>query len=165
MKKRRCISIGFGLLLLLFMQTKAQTVNTTKMALPAQTLSITVLRPADDVYAFLSVPANFGAWAEGFGSNLEPAGTPDTWRFKMANGNNATARFTPFNPFRIADHYVYPGNGQEVYVPMRVVANGESSEVLFTLFRLPDMTDAMLANDRAAVLKDLAKLKAVLEQR
>lgn len=165
MKKRRRISIGFGLLLLLFMQTKAQTVNTTKMALPAQTLSITVHRPANDVYAFLSAPANYGLWAEGFGSRPEPTGTPDIWRFKMANGNNATARFIPANPFRIADHYVYPGNGQEVYVPMRVVANGESSEVLFTLFRQPEMTDEMLAKDKAAVLKDLAKLKSVLEQR
>jgi hypothetical protein len=33
------------------------------------------------------------------------------------------------------------------------------------LFRLPGMTDAQLAGDRAAVEKDLATLKRVLEQR
>ncbi|NML39736.1 SRPBCC family protein [Chitinophaga sp. G-6-1-13] len=163
MKKRW--HMGFGLLLLLFFQTKAQTVKPTTMALPAQTLSITVLRPADDVYAYLSAPANFAIWAEGFGSQLAPTDTPGTWHFKMANGNNATAKFTPPNPFRIVDHYVYPGNGQEVFVPMRVVANGAGSEVLFTLFRQPDMTNEMLAKDKAAVLKDLGNLKKVLEQR
>jgi hypothetical protein len=163
MKKRWRLSLG--LLLMLFIQTKAQTVKSTKMALPTQTLSITVLRPADDVYAFLSVPANFTIWAEGFGAQLEQTDTPGTWRFKMANGKNATAVFTSPNPFRIVDHYVYPGNGQEVFVPLRVVANGEGSEVLFTLFRQPEMTDEMLAADKAAVLKDLANLKKVLEQR
>jgi hypothetical protein len=162
MKQRK--HIGFSLLLLLFMQTKAQTVKTANMTLPAQTLSITILRPANDVYAFLSAPANFALWAEGFGSQLEQTAAPDTWRFRMANGTNATARFTPPNPFLIADHYVYPGNGHEVYVPMRVLANGAGSEVLFTLFRQPEMTDEILAADKAAVLKDLNKLKAVLEQ-
>lgn len=157
--------MALGILLLLSFQTKAQTVKPTTMALPAQTLSITVLRPADDVYAFLSAPANFASWAEGFGSRLKETDTPGTWRFIMANGKNATAKFTAPNPFRIADHYVYPGNGQEVYVPMRVLDNGSDSEVLFTLFRQPDMTDQMLANDKAAVLRDLGNLKKVLEQR
>lgn len=151
-------------LLLLFIQTKAQTVNTTKMVLPAQTLSITIHRSADEVYKYLSAPANFGHWAAGFGSALQPMSAPDTWRFTMANGQPATARFTPPNAFRIADHYVYPGNGNEVYIPMRVLSNGDDSEVLFTLFRQPDMSDETLAADKAAVLKDLVALKAVLER-
>ncbi|RBL90334.1 SRPBCC family protein [Chitinophaga flava] len=48
-----------ALLLLFFTGTKAQTAKTIKMALPAQTLSITILRPANDVYTYLSVPANY----------------------------------------------------------------------------------------------------------
>ncbi len=35
----------------------------------------------------------------------------------------------------------------EVVVPMRVVPNGSGSEVLFTLFQLPDVSDEKCAED------------------
>jgi len=46
---------------------------------------------------------------------------------------------------------------------MRVVANGQGSEVLFTLFRHPPMTEAGFDHDAKVVLADLEKLKAVIE--
>jgi hypothetical protein len=54
-------------------------------------------------------------------------------------------------------------SGVEVYIPMRVVANGEGSEVIFTLFRTPGMSDESLERDIDWVTGDLATLKELLE--
>ena len=74
-------------------------------------------------------------------------------------------RFTPPNPFRIADHWVIPPSGAEIALPMRVLANGGGSEVTFHLFRQPEMDDARFAADAEWVGRDLATLKQVLEER
>jgi hypothetical protein len=72
-------------------------------------------------------------------------------------------RFTPRNENGILDHHVTLANGIEVYVPMRVVANGSGSEVIFTLFRTPGMSDEDLTRDIEWVTKDLGTLKTLLE--
>lgn len=46
---------------------------------------------------------------------------------------------------------------------MRAVPNGSGSEVIFTLFRLPDMSDAKFAEDAGMVERDLKTLKCVME--
>ena len=72
-------------------------------------------------------------------------------------------RFAPRNENGVLDHHVTLANGIEVYVPMRVVANGSGSEVIFTLFSTPGMSDGDLARDIAWVTKDLGTLKTLLE--
>ena len=52
----------------------------------------------------------------------------------------------------------------DIYIPMRVIANGTGSEVILTLFRLPDMTDEAFARDATWVERDLNALKALLER-
>jgi hypothetical protein len=44
------------------------------------------------------------------------------------------------------------------------VPNGSGSELTFTLFRQPAMTDQKFQEDAEWVLRDLTKLKAVLEK-
>jgi hypothetical protein len=51
--------------------------------------------------------------------------------------------------------------GVEVYVPLRVVANGDGSEL--TLFRQPQMSDDKFEADTEWVQRDLATLKQLLE--
>jgi hypothetical protein len=48
---------------------------------------------------------------------------------------------------------------------MRVVPRGKGSEIIFTLFRQPDMSDEKFAEDAKWVEKDLKRLKGLLEQR
>lgn len=72
-------------------------------------------------------------------------------------------RFAEANRFGVLDHFVNPVPGVEVYVPMRVVANGSGSAVIFTMFRAPDVNDEKFAEDVAMVRQDLNTLKAVLE--
>ena len=51
----------------------------------------------------------------------------------------------------------------EVYVPLRVVANGAGSEVLVTVFRQESMNDKKWDDDATAVSDDLETLKALLK--
>ncbi|MGH8769947.1 MAG: hypothetical protein ACREV2_02020 [Burkholderiales bacterium] len=51
----------------------------------------------------------------------------------------------------------------EILNPMRVVPNGSGSEVMFTLFQLPDMPDEKFVTDAGWVERDLMMLKKVLE--
>ena len=46
---------------------------------------------------------------------------------------------------------------------MRAIANGTGSEVIFTLFRLPDTTADAFARDAEWVERDVLALKAPLE--
>jgi hypothetical protein len=72
--------------------------------------------------------------------------------------------FTDHNAFGVMDHWVDLGGGRVVYVPMRVVENGKGAEVLLTLFRQPDMSDAKFAEDQIWVRRDLSALKALAER-
>lgn len=73
-------------------------------------------------------------------------------------------RFAERNSFGVLDHYVTVAPGAEVYVPLRVIANGTGSEVIFTLFRLPEMTEEKFAEDQKLVEQDLGTLKNLLEK-
>jgi len=72
-------------------------------------------------------------------------------------------RFVPRNTMGVMDHFVSSAPGVEIYVPMRIVANGSGSEVIFTLFRMPGMTDEEFTADAGMVERDLATLKKVME--
>lgn len=61
------------------------------------------------------------------------------------------------------DHWVDTGSGSAIDIPMRIIANGEGSEVLLTLFRQPDMDDERFSTDIKWVMRDLKRLKALIE--
>ena len=117
-------------------------------------------QPAAIVYEYLAEPSNFPRWSE-FLTSIRPergdwiAGTPH---------GEVRIRFVERNQFGIVDHYVTTPTGASVYVPLRVVANGRGAEVLFTVFRLGDMTDEHFEADVGLVEKDLNNLRRVLEQ-
>jgi hypothetical protein len=127
----------------------------------SRTLNIRINRPYQDVYDFLVIPENFPKWALGLGALTETAG--DNEWLVASPGGPARVRFTEQNRFGVLDHYVMPESGVEVYVPMRVIANGAGSEVSLVLFRAPDMSDEQYAEDAGLMEKDLATLKQLLE--
>jgi hypothetical protein len=47
---------------------------------------------------------------------------------------------------------------------MRVFPNNDGSELVFTLYRRPDVSDQEFAEDAKAVEKDLVKLKSLIER-
>ncbi len=48
---------------------------------------------------------------------------------------------------------------------MRVVPNGDGSELVFTLIRQSGMSDGQFVTDKAAVENDLKALKTLLERK
>ena len=126
----------------------------------SKVLGISILRSPQDVYDFTAPPASFPRWASGLGKPLGNEGT--VWQFEGENGP-VKVRFTKSNSYGVLDHYVELPDGSEIYVPMRVIANGMGSEVMFTLFRVPGMTEEKFAADAEWVMRDLNRLKELLE--
>lgn len=129
--------------------------------LRSKTLSIFIERPVGEVYGFVSSPENLPKWARGLGRSVRKSDAD--WIVDTPQGP-MKVRFVERNDFGVLDHYVSPAPGVEVYVPMRVLPNGSGSEVIFTLFRLPDMSDQKYAEDVGLVERDLRTLKEILER-
>ncbi|MDD5139119.1 MAG: SRPBCC family protein [Verrucomicrobiales bacterium] len=127
----------------------------------SRTLTVSIAREADAVYQFISNPANLPRWATAFCKSIRQAGSD--W-VMQTSGGEMKVRFVPPNAFRVADHFVSPAPGVEIFVPMRVLPNGSGSEVVFTLFRQPFMSPEKFAEDIGLVEQDLRTLKSVLEK-
>jgi hypothetical protein len=127
----------------------------------ARTLTVSIDCPPDEVYGFASNPENFPRWATSFCRAIIRSET--VWIVEMPQGQ-ATVRFVPRNSMGVMDHFVTPAPDIEIYVPVRIVANGSGSEVIFTLFRLPGMTDEEFATDAGMVAQDLGTLKKLMEE-
>jgi hypothetical protein len=126
----------------------------------SMTLSVTIRRPAQLVYDFLSDPHNMPRWAAGLGVSVRQQ--DDAWIVQTPAGPMKMV-FAEKNRFGVADHTVYPPNAAPVYVPLRVLENGSGCDVVFTLFRQPDMSDAQYAQDAGLVRRDLQTLRELLE--
>ncbi len=126
----------------------------------SRNLSVQINRNARDVYDFTSVPENFLQWASGLGKSLKKVN--GDWIAETPQGP-MKVRFTEHNEFGVLDHWVSPEPGVEIYIPMRVIPNGSGSELIFTLFRLSDVSDEKFAADAEWVMRDLTALKNLLE--
>lgn len=128
---------------------------------PSRTLSVSIDCPPGKVYEFISDPENLPKWAGGLCKSVRKSN--GDWIAETPQGP-MKFRFVKRNELGVLDHYVNPAPGVEVYVPMRVLANGSGSEVIFTLFRSPDMSDEKYAEDVKLVERDLRSLKNILER-
>ena len=132
------------------------------MLQPARILTIGIDRPLPEVAAFLAEPRNYPRWASGLADGVEPLPeSGDEWLASTPHGR-LRIRFSPANPFGVADHWVRLEDGRIVYVPLRAVANGDGSTVELTLFRQPGEDDESFAADCDWVRRDLLKLRRVL---
>jgi uncharacterized membrane protein len=132
------------------------------MLYPVRTLSIGIDRPYAAVAKFLAEPLNYPKWATGLSTGIARDEAASQWVAQTPHGR-AVVRFTPANDFGVADHWVSIAGGNEIYIPLRSVANARGAQVSLTLFRLAEMDDAQFDADSNWVERDLAKLKAVLE--
>lgn len=130
------------------------------MATESRHLSAHVDRPADVVYAYASDPGNLPAWAPGLCDTIEQV--DGEWIATSGMGR-AVLRFAPRNAFGVLDHDVTLPSGETFRNPMRVLPDGDGCEVVFTLRRQPEMSDADFGRDADAVLADLNALKKLLE--
>lgn len=121
-------------------------------------ISVTVQAPLDFSYDFLHRPENFPLWASGLCKSIKKQ--DGEWIAETPNGAMKVA-FTEWNKFGILDHLVFGPKGT-FYVSMRIIPNGQGSELVFTLFRAPEMTDEDLNRDVEWVKKDLNEVRNLL---
>ncbi|GGO02492.1 SRPBCC family protein [Microbispora bryophytorum] len=129
------------------------------MASESRHISVWIDRHAADVYEYASNPANLPQWAPGLGSSVE--NVEGRWYVETPSGRVGLA-FAERNDYGILDHDVTLPSGQVVYNPMRVIPDGDVCEVVFTLRRLPGVSDEDFARDAGLVQADLTRLKAVM---
>ena len=130
------------------------------MIQPSKTLSLSIDAPFKEAYDYISDAANLPKWAPGFFLSMERVN--GKWIAHTTIGH-VGIRFADRNPFGILDHYVTVDSGPETANPMRLIPNGTGCELLFTLFRTPEMSEEQFADDAETVLKDLVKLQAILQ--
>ena len=130
--------------------------------LPSRTYSVSIKRDWRALYEQIWRPEFFARWASGL-ADSEFRQEGDIW---LATGPEGPIRirFTPHNEHGVMDHVVDAGDGTEIHVPLRVIANGDGAEVMLTLFRQPGMDDERFAADARWINKDLARLKALIER-
>jgi hypothetical protein len=117
-------------------------------------------RPAAEVYEYARDPVNLPSWAPGLGTAVEQVA--GQW-FVETPGGRARLTFAPRNEYGVLDHHGVFASGDEFYAPMRVIPGEGGCDVVFTLRRLPGMSDEDFARDAGLVAADLARLRQVLE--
>ncbi len=125
-------------------------------------ISVYIERLPSDVYEFASNPRNLPRWAAGLASS-EVKRDGDWWAAEAPFGK-VKIRFAERNRLGVMDHDVELDSGVVVRNPLRVVPNGDGSEVIFSLIRQTGMSDEQFSEDRRAVEKDLETLKQLLEE-
>jgi hypothetical protein len=130
------------------------------MSTVSRHLSVQIDRSAAEVYRYARDPAHLPRWAAGLAAGIRPE--RGEWVADSPMGR-VLVRFVPVNEYGVLDHDVVLPTGESVTNPLRVLADGDGSEVVFTVRRRAGMTDEDFAADVAAVTADLATLKQVLE--
>ena len=131
------------------------------MTFVAKHISVSIERSAAQVYEFASNPENLPQWAGGLSGSIKKV--DDEWIAEAPMGR-VKVEFAEKNKFGILDHDVTLSSGARFYNPMRVLPNNDGSEVVFTLYRRPEMTDQNFVKDAESVERDLKKLKILLEK-
>lgn len=123
-------------------------------------LGIHIAVPLGTAYAYASIPDNFARWAAGLATSLRHG--DHGWVADTPEGP-ARVEFSPPNAYGVLDHHIRFDGRPDIYIPLRMIAHDQGTEVLFTLLRQPGMDDAAFERDAQAIMADLRTLKVLLE--
>lgn len=131
------------------------------MTCPATLIHTSIGRSAAEVCAYVSDPRNLTEWASG----LSRASLRQEGEYWIADSPMGVVKikFSPRNAFGVVDHEVTTSDGATFANPMRVQPNGDGAEVIFTLYRLPGVSEADFEKDADTIRGDLETLKGILE--
>lgn len=130
------------------------------MSFEAQHISQTIRRDPSDIAVYVGNPANLPQWAAGLSNGIR--NEAGRWITDSPMGE-VEVSFRPGVEFGILDHDVIFPDGTAMHNPLRVLHNDDVSEVVFTVYRLPNVSEKGFARDAEAVRKDLERLRDVLE--
>lgn len=131
------------------------------MTTTSQHISVSIARPADQVYDYAADVAHLSTWASGLAD--QPFDLVDGQWVSDTPAGRLQVAFVERNRFGVLDHDVTLPSGEVFYNPMRVIPDGDACEVVFSLRRAPGMSDEQYAADAAAITSDLQTLKRLLE--
>ncbi|MCX7522247.1 SRPBCC family protein [Microbacterium sp. STN6] len=127
----------------------------------ARHVSQPIERDTAAVAAFAGDPRNLPLWAAGLSAGIRLEG--QRWLTDSPMGVVEVAFVGPVE-HGVLDHDVVMPDGTRVHNPLRVLRNGDGSEVVFTLFQRPGMSEADFEHDAEMVRTDLARLRELLER-
>jgi hypothetical protein len=116
-----------------------------------------IARPAEVVYHYIRDYRALPDWAAGLSAGIRQA--DGVW-FSESPMGRVTVAFAPDNPWGICDHDVTLPDGTVATNPLRVIADGDRCQVVFTV---RTRSDDSAADDVRMVQADLDRLKATLE--
>jgi uncharacterized protein YndB with AHSA1/START domain len=123
-------------------------------------VSVHIARSVDDVYDYLSDPAHLPEWAAGLSGSIELV--EGQWVSDSPMGR-VVVQFAAPNTWGVLDHDVTLPDGQTFHNPLRVLADGDGSELVFTVRQAAGADDAAFAKDVEAVRADLDRARELLE--
>ena len=123
---------------------------------PSHTVGVTVAADPATVYDYLIDPRNLPAWATGLAKAVYYR--DGQWVVDSGNGE-WIVEYVERNALGVADHLVTQPDGSQQLNPMRVLPNGDGSEVLFTLFRAEALDDEHWQELIATITADLQTLR------
>ena len=121
---------------------------------------ISILAPPESVIAFLRDMKNWKMWAPWVHSVTRSSG--GNWKLETEAGP-MKIRFVEPNSLGVLDHEVTVASGMVVLNSMRVVPNGDGSELVMVVFQSPGVSAEEFDRDVQAVTDDLARLKPAAE--
>jgi hypothetical protein len=128
----------------------------------SRTITVEIASPAATVYRCVRDPDQLPLWAAGICKSVTVKG--GVWHVETGTELGVvTLAFCADNAFGVLDHTVTLPDGKAVMNPMRVLENGEGSELMFTVFQTQGMSDEAFVKDVQAVTRDLKTIKTLLE--
>lgn len=127
----------------------------------SRTITLHIEQPVEKVYAFCAEPANFPKWAVLASPRFEHQHGL-VWLADTVMGERLI-EFVPHNRFGVLDHAIYKPGEVPMFMPLRVVANGDGTDLIYTFFKRPGMSDEQLASTMEWIESDLWGLKSLLE--
>ena len=118
----------------------------------SRTISVSTKRDPKVVYEFVLNLENLPRWARSTFQSIKQLN--GNWVAETIQGS-VTIDLTERNNFGVLDHFVKLSSDAVIFVPMRVIKDGEGSEVIFTWFQTADMPDDKFAEDAKSVKQDL----------
>ncbi|WP_052480865.1 SRPBCC family protein [Gilvimarinus agarilyticus] len=126
-----------------------------------ETLWVHINAPIATVYDFVRDARNLPRWVPFF-TSVQPGKDTDTWQVDTPDGP-AQFQFAKRNDFGVLDHRIWFSSGAVLSNPMRVIEQGHSSLLSFTLFQLDTMSDEQFNEDKRLVEKDLNTIRQLIE--
>jgi uncharacterized protein YndB with AHSA1/START domain len=127
------------------------------------TITVSIARPCEEVYEFLAEPLNLPTWTVAI-ERIEHRRNND-WAAATPRGE-IIIRYAARNKHGVLDYSVLrPGESDVHVVPLRVFANDDGTELTFTHYQRPGMSEELFNSEAEWIRSDLLTLKTLLETR